>query len=133
MNIRVYYEDTDSGGIVYHANYIKYCERARSEIFFNSDIHPFNDECNFVVSSLQAKFIKPAHLGDMLCVKTEVTNIKGASIELKQEIYRTSNLKQNGLNELIFSANIVVVCLCKSKPKRLDKEIIQFFKSISER
>ena len=76
MKIRIYYEDTDAGGIVYHANYIKYCERARSEMFFGSDVKPFSKDGHFVVSEIRAKFKKPAVLGDLLEVKTSVASLK---------------------------------------------------------
>ena len=65
MRIRVYYEDTDCGGIVYHTNYIKYCERARSELFFAQGTPPSHATCGFVVSALEAKFLGFAKLGDI--------------------------------------------------------------------
>ena len=58
MKIRVYYEDTDAGGIVYHTNYIKYCERARSEIFFEQGMKPtLGDKSGFVVRDIKACFL----------------------------------------------------------------------------
>ena len=58
MKIRVYYEDTDTGGIVYHTNYIKFCERARSEMFFERGMVPSqSDESGFVVRNLSANFL----------------------------------------------------------------------------
>lgn len=88
MQIRVYYEDTDAGGIVYHANYIKYCERARSDIFFAKGLSPVINNMHFVVSELECKFFKPAKLGDVLEVKTIPIEIKNASLLLKQTIYK---------------------------------------------
>ncbi|MDD5359222.1 MAG: YbgC/FadM family acyl-CoA thioesterase [Sulfurovaceae bacterium] len=87
MKIRVYYEDTDAGGVVYHTNYIKYCERARSEIFFENDSSPELDGCHFVVSDITCKFIKSAKLGDILDVKTELLEKKRVSLLLKQTIF----------------------------------------------
>lgn len=67
MKIRIYYEDTDAGGIVYHANYIKYCERARSEYMFRQNIMPGSgSEHGFVVRSLKADYYAVSILGDML-------------------------------------------------------------------
>ena len=77
MNIRVYYEDTDLGGIVYHANYIKFCERARSEIFFKNKIVPIDNKQNgFVVRNLKADFLATSTLGDLLSVVTSLIMLK---------------------------------------------------------
>jgi acyl-CoA thioester hydrolase len=84
VKIRVYYEDTDVGGIVYHANYLKYCERARSEYFFQQGSVPSIEEGEFVVASIEAKFKSSAKLGDVLNVTTEVLEIKGSSLVLRQ-------------------------------------------------
>lgn len=91
FSVRVYYEDTDCGGIVYHTNYIKYCERARSEIFFSAGILP-NTECvGLVVRKLNAEFLDSAKLGDLLVVKTKILKLGGSSLTLLQEIYRTTD------------------------------------------
>lgn len=86
MKIRVYYEDTDCGGIAYHASYIRFCDRARSEIFLSRG-HTF---CNqgFVVRDLLAHFYKSAKLGDLIEVKTQLKELKKVSLVLNQEIYR---------------------------------------------
>ncbi|PAF53073.1 hypothetical protein BKH42_08025 [Helicobacter sp. 13S00482-2] len=89
MQIRVYYEDTDCGGIVYHANYIKYCERARSEEFlFSEEFNSDEDKNIFVVKNLKADFIATSKLGDKLDIRTEVLKVKSVSVILKQEIYK---------------------------------------------
>lgn len=92
MKIRVYYEDTDVGGIVYHANYLKYCERARSEYFFQQGCTPHLEGGEFVAASMQANFKASARLGDILDVKTEVLSIKNTSLLLKQSVYKEENL-----------------------------------------
>ena len=80
MKMRVYYDDTDAGGIVYHSNYLKFCERARSEYVFSSlNSQPFNDGFCFVVRDIKAKFIKSAKLGDILDIKTKCVELKNAS------------------------------------------------------
>jgi len=75
--IRVYYEDTDAGGIVYYANYLKFMERARTEWLraMGVDLHEWAVQTGkgFVVRSAQLDFAKPAHLGDMLEVSVEPT------------------------------------------------------------
>lgn len=88
MKIRVYYEDTDTGGIVYHSNYINFCERARSEAFFARGLSPDIENGGFVARKLEANFIKPARLGDMLEVKSELLQMKAASFVLLQSIYK---------------------------------------------
>jgi len=98
MKIRVYYEDTDVGGIVYHANYLKFCERARSEYFFQSGSSPQLEGGEFVVVSLEAKFKASAKLGDTLEIKTEVLNLKGSSFTLNQSVYKD--------NIILFNMNV---------------------------
>ena len=130
MKIRVYYEDTDAGGIVYHANYIKFCERARSEMLFDSKLDVFSPSCYFVVTGINAKFIKPAVLGHTLEVKTRAKEIKKASLVLRQEIFRIA--KENEVSsELIFAADITVACLDHSRPCRMSEELVSFFRSLA--
>ncbi len=88
MKIRVYYEDTDLGGVVYHANYLNFCERARSELFFSKGRTPVLEGGHFVARSLEADYIKPALFADILEVKTELVSLKFASFTLRQTIYR---------------------------------------------
>ena len=88
MKIRVYYEDTDVGGVVYHSNYLNFCERARSEMFFTKGKSPILDSGHFVASSLEANYVKPAFFADELEVTTELVSLKFASFTLKQVIYR---------------------------------------------
>ncbi len=122
MKIRIYYEDTDVGGIVYHTNYIKYCERARSELFFANNLSPVIDGCHFAVKSLTSNFISIATLGDIIEVTTKVKEIKGASIILEQNIYKDKNL--------IFNMSITLVFLSPSegKIKKIPQETKEFFK-----
>ena len=70
-NLRVYYEDTDVGGIVYHSVYLNFIERARSEIFFQNGISPMDNQYHFIVKEINAKFLKSATLGDELKVITK--------------------------------------------------------------
>ncbi len=92
MKIRVYYEDTDMGGVVYHSNYLNFCERARSEYFFQQGATPHLEEGEFVAANLQASFKASAKLGDILDVKTEVLSIKSTSLLLQQRVYRDALL-----------------------------------------
>lgn len=111
--VRIYFEDTDCGGIVYHTNYIKYCERARSEMFFARGNQPYAGNCGFVVSSLEAKFHASARLGDVLEVRSRILHTRQSSLRMGQKIYRISN-GQNGAElalqeqELIFSMEVML-------------------------
>ncbi|KIM13101.1 MAG: hypothetical protein KU38_02450 [Sulfurovum sp. FS08-3] len=104
MKIRIYYEDTDTGGIVYHANYIKYCERARSERFFANALSPTQNGCHFVVKNIECDFLVSAKLGDLIEVRSKLVGAKSASLILNQSIYR-DDVK-------LFDMNIVLVYVC---------------------
>ena len=118
MKIRVYYEDTDAGGIVYHSKYINFCERARSEILFKNGTSPKNGNSFFVVRDLKARYLKTASLGDMLEVKTQIIDKSKVALTLLQEIY-------NQKSELVFSMEIKLVYISEGKPCRMDEDIIK--------
>lgn len=121
MQIRVYYEDTDAGGIVYHTNYIKYCERARSEIFFAQNKQPTDGETSgFVVRKIDADFLGTAKLGDMLTVETNIVSQKNSSIILEQNIYKE--------DKKIFSMRIVLVFVRQGKAARIPEHFNTIFK-----
>ncbi|MCR9220896.1 MAG: tol-pal system-associated acyl-CoA thioesterase [Alphaproteobacteria bacterium] len=92
MPVRVYYEDTDAGGIVYHANYLKYAERGRTELLravgFDHDGLLTEHGALFAVRRCAIEFVKPARLDDALAVETEVVRLRGASLEMRQTIRR---------------------------------------------
>ena len=125
MKIRVYYEDTDLGGIVYHTNYIKYCERARSEIFFQQNMKPTLDEkSGFVVRNINADYLATSTLGDSLEVKTELLTLKSSSLVLLQEVWR-KNLK-------LFSMKVVLVYIVEGKPCRIPSQFQKMFSTLSK-
>lgn len=115
MKIRVYYEDTDCAGIVYHASYIRFCERARSEIFLSRG-YSFKDQV-FVVVDLRAHFYQTAKLGDFIEVKTQVKELKKASLILNQGIYKEG--------DKIFEAEFRLgfVCIHSSKLMPIPQEL----------
>ncbi len=88
MRIRVYYEDTDLGGVVYYANYLKFCERARSELFFQRGLLPYNDDGHFFVKDLHATYIQSAKFADILEISTRLVQMKAASFLLHQEVWK---------------------------------------------
>jgi acyl-CoA thioester hydrolase len=125
MKIRVYYEDTDTGGVVYHSKYLNFCERARSELFFKEDLLPFEAQNEgFVVKSLSANFILPAKLGDILEVKSFILEQKRASLKLKQEIF----LK----DKKIFEAKITLVYLKNQKIAKIPRKFLEILGKVEK-
>lgn len=123
---RVYYEDTDCGGIVYHSNYLKFCERARSELFFKNNSSPETKEGFFVVASIEAKFLSSAKLGDLIRIKTETLEIKNTSLVLRQRIFLHDDC--NGIDEQeIFSMDVKLAFLDRAikKPSRIPQYILE--------
>ncbi|PCH62767.1 MAG: tol-pal system-associated acyl-CoA thioesterase [Gammaproteobacteria bacterium] len=105
--IRVYYEDTDSGGVVYHSNYLNFMERARTEwirsLGFEQDELITQHQCLFAVHSMQLNFRKPARFNDALAVRSCLVKAAGASMEFEQKIFRD--------DELLCEAVVKVACL----------------------
>ncbi len=107
ITIRVYYEDTDAGGIVYHSNYLKFCERARTEWLRCSGISQqklLQEGLGFVVARLKAVFKKSARLDDILLVSCTPIRIKRAVVTLMQEV-------TNEKGELLFSMECEIAYL----------------------
>jgi acyl-CoA thioester hydrolase len=119
VQIRVYYEDTDVGGIVYYANYLKFCERARSEVFFQKGINPFNENGHFVVKNLEASYHSSAKLGDILNITTQLIEQKKVSITLEQKVFKE--------DELLFSSTVKLAFLKDGKLTKIPQEFIEIF------
>jgi acyl-CoA thioester hydrolase len=115
----VYYEDTDVGGVVYYANYLKFCERARSDLFFQRDMSPHSQDEFFVVKGVEAEYIKPAVFGDLLDVSAKMIEKKSASIKMYQEVKRG--------DEVLFTATFKLAYLKDFKPTRIPKELFELF------
>ncbi|MDR0665475.1 MAG: YbgC/FadM family acyl-CoA thioesterase [Helicobacteraceae bacterium] len=122
MNIRVYYEDTDSLGMVYHANYLKFIERARSEAFFAIGQKPENVGAYFVVRSMNVRFIRSAKLGDTLEVRSRLKELRAASFWLEQELWLDQTL--------IFSAEVEIVSVKETKPVKIDEATKRLLTSV---
>ena len=88
MQIRIYYEDTDTGGVVYHSNYLNFCERARSDAFYQIGITPELENGHFVARKVVADYFLSAKLGDILEIKSELFEMKRASFVVKQTIFK---------------------------------------------
>lgn len=123
MQVRIYYEDTDAGGIVYHTNFIKYCERARSEIFFSRNMMPGEGSKNgFVVRKIKADFLATAKLGDLLEVKTSILELKKSTVILLQEIYK-GDVK-------VFGMEVLLVYVEEGKPRRIPESYANLFETV---
>ncbi|MGB3917898.1 MAG: tol-pal system-associated acyl-CoA thioesterase [Thiothrix litoralis] len=112
LPVRVYYEDTDAGGVVYHANYLKFMERARTEwlrtLGFEQDTLAQELNIVFVVGSLDIQYRKPARFNDTLNITASISNLGRASMVFKQSIWRDSS---NNSPELLTTASVKVVCV----------------------
>ena len=118
--LRVYYEDTDFGGLVYYANYLKFIERARSEWVrsLGIDQRMLKSELGavFTVRHLEAEYVLPAQFDDLLEVRTQIENLTAVRLILSQEVCRDK--------ELLFKARVTLVAISASgKPLRLPAEI----------
>jgi acyl-CoA thioester hydrolase len=126
--LRVYYEDTDAAGIVYHANYLRFAERARTELVrslgFEQERLRRDTGIVFAVRRCTADYRAPAHLDDALIVETRIARLGGASLGLDQRIRRDDR-------ELV-RLDVEIVCLAASgRPSRLPRELAAAFASFS--
>ena len=120
MNIRVYYEDTDLGGVVYYANYLRFIERARSEWIRDLGIDQIKmrneEESIFVVTKIKADYLSPAYFDDMLTVDTRIKVVSPVRAYFYQNIFRKE--------KVIFKAEVCVTCTSNSgKVQRLPEKI----------
>lgn len=114
----VYYEDTDAGGVVYHSKYLNFCERARSNIFFQQNRKPMENGFHFVVKNLTANFLSSAKLGDILKIETYVTEIKKASLVMKQVVYLNYDDKK------LFEMEVLLACLYEEKVSKIPDDFL---------
>ena len=120
MNIRVYYEDTDLGGVVYYANYLRFIERARSEWIRELGIDQIKmrneEEAIFVVTKIKADYLSPAHFDDILTVDTRIKVVSPVRAYFYQNIFRE--------DKVIFKSEVCVTCTSNSgKVLRLPEKI----------
>lgn len=108
MQVRVYYEDTDFSGVVYHSNYLKYMERSRTEWLRHLEIfHPdlAKDDSAFAIHRIELKFGPPAVIDDLLTVRTILNKLTGARSFLRQEVLRINEV---GEETMLCGANVEV-------------------------
>lgn len=121
MEVRIYYEDTDAAGVVYHANYLKYLERARTEYFRERGLlvsELASAGSVFPVVRMEVDFIAPALHDDLLSVVTKAAQCSGSSFSLHQQIYRACD------NRLLLKALVKLACVGPDlKARRIPAEV----------
>ncbi|MDY5189600.1 MAG: YbgC/FadM family acyl-CoA thioesterase [Succinivibrio sp.] len=126
LNARVYYEDTDAGGIVYYANYLKFCERARTEWLRGmnmSQSQMLEQHMGFVIKNIKGNYVSSAKLDDLLTITCIPTKVKHASLVIYQQVF-------NQNNELLFEfeCSIAFLNIQLKKPMIMPKEAIAYIK-----
>jgi acyl-CoA thioester hydrolase len=120
LAIRVYYEDTDFSGYVYHSNYLKFCERARSDFLRVLGVDQnamYAAGGAFVVRRMACEFLRPARFEDIITVESTPGGTAGARFEVRQRILRG--------NDVLFTADVTAVLIDgRGRPKRLTPELL---------
>lgn len=116
LAIRVYYEDTDFSGVVYHANYLRFLERGRTELLRatgidQSMLHAETRGFAFVVRRMAIDYLRPARMDDMIEVETTSREVRGASLRLVQRILRDG--------EVLVTADVQVAAIAGGRPVRI--------------
>lgn len=130
LDIRVYYEDTDAGGIVYHANYLKFGERGRTEFLrqtgFQNQILHKEHGILFVVRHIEIDYLKPSFLDDALVLETTISEMKNSSFIMHQRTTRG--------DEVIADMRVILVCVNGDTyaPVRLPEDVKRAFQSYLE-
>jgi acyl-CoA thioester hydrolase len=119
--VRIYYEDTDAGGVVYHTNYIKFMERARTEYLRSMGYTLVQLEKEqgilFAVRALSVEYLGPAHLNDLLSITVGIQTIRSASIIFRQTVRRENQILCNG------QVRVASISADAFKPKILPRNI----------
>ncbi len=120
LPVRVYYEDTDFSGVVYHANYLRFLERGRTDFLRcagvnQSTLHAGGEGLLFAVRRMTLEFLKPARMDDVLTVETRTAEMRGASLSIAQTIRRDG--------DLILTAEVRVAALAGGRPVRIPEAL----------
>lgn len=124
LPLRVYVEDTDAGGIVYHAKYLHYMERARTEWVRSYDVglrQGLGDNISYVVQKLSIHYSQPAKLDDRLSVTAELTGHGRVWMDFRQRVVRPSDNRELAVAEV----RVACVALDTGKPRRLPSPVAQ--------
>ena len=126
LNFKIYVEDTDFQGVVYHANYIKFFERARSEFLYANNISQNNLKSNnlaFVIKSINIKYISAAELGDEITVKTSVEKKSDARMIFSQKVVNINNNMEHAIGEV----EVCFINLLTKKPQKFPDDLLLIF------
>ena len=120
LPVRVYYEDTDFSGIVYHASYLRFLERGRTDLLRlagvdQSVLHADGEGISFAVRRMTIDYLKPARMDDVLQVETRTAEIRGASLTIAQRITRG--------DDVIVTADVSVAAIAGGRPARIPDEL----------
>ena len=122
FQVRVYYEDTDFSGVVYHASYLRFMERGRTEMLrarglSQGEIMAGNagEVFGFAVRSMNIEFLKPARMDDLLTIESTPRAIGGATLELDQRVLRGQ--------EVLITAQVRIACVATGRPARIPKGV----------
>ena len=119
ITVRVYYEDTDFSGAVYHAGYLRFLERGRTELLRAAGLDQAGLHAatglGFVVRRMALEFLRPARMDDLLTVATQPREVRGASMVLRQEVRRGE--------ELLVSADVTIAAVRAGRPVRIPEEL----------
>ena len=131
LSVRVYYEDTDFSALVYHASYLRFMERGRTELLRDLGLLQrdlaVSDRAGslfFVVRAMEIDFRRPAHMDDLLSIETRLEAIGGASLTMRQEIRRE--------DALLTAARVTVALVSDGKPQRLPAPMREAFERLLE-
>ena len=113
--VRVYYEDTDFSGVVYHASCLRFMERGRTEMLRALGIEQAGLDFGFAVRAMQIDYLKPARMDDELTIETTTRSIGGATLDLDQRVLRGE--------EVLVTASVRIACIAQGRPARLPKDI----------
>ena len=139
--IRVYYEDTDAGGVVYHSNYINFFERARTEWLRALDLEQdqlvLEHQVVFVVRALDCEYLRPALFNDELFVTADIRELGKTSVVFKQQVIRATKNEEkskHGDHVVLAEGNVTVVAVdsVKFRPKRLPNFLLDVMRPLYE-
>jgi len=140
LPVRVYYEDTDAGGVVYHSNYISFFERARTEwlrqLGYELDELAEEENTIFVVRAVSCDYLRPALFNDELFVSAEIREVGKTSIQFTQKVMRAAKesdlLKGNETCIVLAEGTVTVVCVDakRFRPKRIPKLLYETMKEL---
>jgi acyl-CoA thioester hydrolase len=118
--VRVYYEDTDFSGVVYHASYLRFLERGRTEYLRVLGVHqraiadsPEGERFAFAVRRMAIEFLQAARMDDLLDIETSITRLGGASIQMVQRVLRGG--------EVLLTADVTVACVIEGRAGRIPR------------